>query len=401
MDYSGGMKMKLAKKALVAAMGLLALTISFTGCQKSGSSSKGKVKAGFVYVGPKNDGGWTSAHANAVAELKAKYDWLEVTEVESVPEGKATPTINQLFKQTKNDVVFTTSFGFMDETAAAAPNFPKKILMHCSGFKRADNLGTYFSDLYQIYYLNGLMAGALTKSGKVGYVAAFPTSEVIRHIDAFALGVKATNPKATVDVRWINAWYDPTKAKEAAEAMIASGVDALAFTEDSASVVETAEASTKAGKPVYSFGHYNPMQDHGEDSVVSGQMVNWTALYDKILNDIHNGTWKSEDLYWTASQGAALLGSKVGEPVNQKFIPALQAKKVKTADLGQLSVYDLVLKRYEQVQKDPAEFEPFTGPIVDQKGETKIAAGAVISHDDLVNINYFVDNVIGKIPESN
>lgn len=395
--------MKSTRKASLALAALALSVLAVLGLSSCGkkAANNGKVKAGFIYVGPLGDLGWTAAHEQARAELAAKYDWLETKYVESVPEGKITPVVNQLFKEEKMDVVFTTSFGYMDESLELAKKYPKKIVMHCSGFKREKNLGTYFADLYQIYYLNGLMAGALTKSNKIGYVGAFPTSEVIRHIDAFALGIKAVNPKATVEVIWINSWYDPTKAREAAQALIAKGVDALAFTEDSASVVEVGEESTKAGKQVYTFSHYSPMQSHGPSSCVSGQMVNWTVMYDKVLNDIKNKTWKSEDLYWILQDGAVELGANPGERVNPVFEPALAAKKVSVADLGEVSVYDLVMARYDAMKAGAANFEPFTGPILAQGGEEKIAAGATITMDELINIKYFVDNVIGEIPSGN
>ena len=119
------------------------------------------------------------------------------------------------------------------------------------------NVGTYFADLYQTYYLNGLMAGALTKTNKIGYVAAFPIPELIRHIDAFALGIKAANPKAEVHVKWIYAWYGPDKAREASEALIAEGCDTLAFTEDTPAVIEVGQEHTEKGKPII---HVQPLQ---------------------------------------------------------------------------------------------------------------------------------------------
>jgi basic membrane protein A and related proteins len=251
-----------------------------------------------------------------------------------------------------------------------------------------------------MYYLNGIMAGALSKSGKAGYVGAFPTSEVIRHINAFALGFKAANPKGTVSVRWINSWYDPGKAKEAAESLVAEGCDALAFTEDSPSVIEVAQNHTKAGKQIYAFSHYSPMEKYGPDSVVSGELVNWGPMYVQILSDIKAGKitdWSKYDLYWKAKEGAAFLGSSAENPVNPKFIPALKAVKIKTPDLGTMNAYDLSMKRYDQVKAET--FEPYTGPIKDQSGKVRIAAGKKATVGELIAIDYFVDNVKGEIPK--
>lgn len=394
--------MRLAKKVLVGCAAAAALA-ALVGCQKKDAvqaPAEKKVKAGFVYVGPIGDLGFTNAHDVARVELEKKYPWLETKYIESVPEGKASPVIAQFVQDEKVDVVFTCSFGYMDETIEAGKKFPDKLFVHCSGYKQSENVGTFFADLYQPYYLNGLMAGALTKTGKVGYVGAFPIPEVIRHINAFALGVKDANPKAVVDVRWISSWYDPAKAREAALALVASGCDALAFTEDSAAVVEVGEESTKAGKPVYTFGHYSPMAKQGPESLVSGQLVNWVPLYEKILLGIKDGTWKTGDLLYLMAEGGAELGGDFGQLVNPKFEAPLKAAMVKTADLGDVSCYDLVMKRREQMKQSPAAFEPFTGPIKDQAGKERYAAGAKAAIGELLSINYFVENVVGKLPES-
>ncbi len=359
------------------------------------------LKAGFIYVGPVGDLGFTNAHDVGRRYAESQLPWLKTVYVESVPEGDAARFIDRLVREEKCDVVFTCSFGFMDDTVKAGARYPKQIFMHCSGYKNAPNVGTYFADLYQMYYLNGLMAGALTKSNKIGYVGAFPTPEVVRHIDAYALGVKATNPKAKVDVRWIYAWFDPQKAKEAAEALISSGVDCLAFTEDTQSVVEVGETHTKAGKQIYTFSHYSPMQKFGPDSCVSGQLVDWGVMYVKILQDIRDKKWTNEDMWWLAKEKAAILGGEFGEPINAKFVPALKAKKVKTPDLGTLSVYDLVMKRYDAMRTGGRDaFDPFTGPIKDNKGNVKIPAGRYGTKAELLSIDYFTDNVLGDVPRS-
>ena len=318
-----------------------------------------KLKAGFVYVGPVGDYGWSHAHDVGRKFAEKKLPWLETIYIESVTEADAARIIDRLIQEEKCDAVFTTSFGYMDDTIAAGRKYPNKIFMHCSGFKQAKNVGTYFADLYQMYYLNGLMAGALTKTNKIGYVAAFPISELVRHINAFALGIKAVNPKAKVHVKWIYAWVGPEKAKEAAEALVAEGCDALAFTEDTPSVIEVGQEHTEKGKQIYAFSHYSPMEAYGVDSVVSGQLVDWGIMYEKILNDIHKGTWTNKDLWWLAAENAAILGGSLDHMINPKFEKDLKAVEVDTADFGKISAYDLVLKRYEQMKKGPDVFDPY------------------------------------------
>jgi simple sugar transport system substrate-binding protein len=357
-----------------------------------------KLKAGFIYIGPVGDYGWSNAHDVGRKYAQSKLPWLETVIVESVPEGDAIRIIDRLVNEEKCDVIFTTSFGYMDDTVKAAEKYKNTLFFHCSGFKRAANLGTYFAELYQMYYLNGLMAGVLTQSNKVGYVGAFPISEVIRHIDAYALGVKEANPKAKVEVRWIFSWYDPAKAKEAAQSLVAAGADVLAFTEDSPAVIEVGQEHVKKGKKVYTFSHYSPMQKFGEDSVVSGQLVDWGPMYVKILTDVYNGQkdFSTYDLWWLAAENAAILGGEIGQPINPKFVELLKSKKIKSADLGEMNAYDYVMKRYEQIKAN--QFEPFTGPIKDQKGVERIPAGKKADPAHLLSIEYFVDNVVGEIP---
>ncbi|MDT8378241.1 MAG: BMP family ABC transporter substrate-binding protein [Desulfotignum sp.] len=358
-----------------------------------------KIKAGFIYVGPVGDYGWSHAHDMGRKAAEQEFDWLETVYVESVAEADSDRIIDRLIQQQKCDVVFTTSFGFMDSTVKAGTRYPDKLFMHCSGFKRSENVGTYFGDLYQMYYLNGIMAGALTKTDKIGYVAAFPIPELVRHIDAYALGVKAANPEAKVHVKWIYAWYGPDKAREAAESLIAEGCDTLAFTEDTPAVIEVGQEHTEKGKQIYTFSHYSPMQPYGEDSVVSGQLMDWGGMYIKILGDIQAGTWTNEDVWWLAKEGAAILGGNDTDPINPKFVDDLKQAMIKSEEFGEISAYDLVMKRYEQMKQGVEVFDPFDGPVYDNKGKLQIPAGERASKDDLLSIMYYVDNVEGTIPQ--
>ncbi len=391
--------MKLIKRLLVMCFCLTLVSgIAFA---KEKRLKEKRLKAGFIYVGPVGDYGWSHAHDEGRKFAAKQLPWLDTVYIESVTEADAPRIIDRLVQQEKCDVIFTTSFGYMDATIAAGEKYPDTIFMHCSGFKRSKNVGTYFGDLYQMYYLNGLMAGALTKTDKAGYVAAYPIPELVRHINAYALGIKAVNPKATVDVRWTYAWYGPDKAKEAAESLIAEGCDALAFTEDTPSVIEVGEEHCKKGTQIYTFSHYSPMQQYGVDSVVSGQLMNWGGIYVKILKDIHNGTWakQDKDIWWLAKEHAVLLGASPGQIINPKFIDDLKAVKVTTPDFGKISVYDLVLKRYAEMQKGTKFFDPYEGPIKDNKGKLRIKKGQKASRKELLNIMYYVDNVKGSIPE--
>lgn len=356
-----------------------------------------KIKAGFIYVGPIGDYGWTHAHDLARRIVDEKFDWLETVYVESVPEGEVETYIDQLVRQGCN-VIFTTSFGFMDGTLAAAQRYPNVIFAHASGFKRWANMATYMADFYQVYYLNGLMAGALTKTGKIGYVAAFPIPEVKRHINAFTIGVRTVNPNAEVHVRWIYEWFNPAAAKEATEALIAEGCDVFAFTEDSPTVVQVA-----AEKGLPSFGHYSPMYDFAPDYVVSGQIVHWEKIYEDFLVKIHEGLYTNKNLahvdyWWLLSQGAVEVGAKPGMVINPKYEEALKAKKVDVPGLGEVSVYDLVFIRLNQMADPGITYDPFQGPVYDRKGQLVVPEGMWLSYDSLITMEWAVAGVVGPWP---
>jgi len=378
---------------------LVALCLILTVGMGVGIAADKKLKAGFVYVGPVGDYGWSHAHDLGRKYAMEKFPWLETVFIESVAEGDSARVIDRFVQEQKCDVVFTTSFGYMADTIAAGAKYPDTKFMHCSGFKQAANVGTYFADLYQAYYLNGLMAGALTKTNKVGYVGAFPIPEVVRHIDAWALGIKAVNPKAEVHVKWIYAWYGPDKAKEAAEALIAEGCDNLAFTEDTPAVIEVGQEHTEKGKQIYTYSHYSAMEAYGKDSSVSGQLVDWGVMYEKILKDLYDGTWTKDDQWWLMKEKAVILGGSFDNIINPKFVDELKAVQVDTADLGNLSVYDLILKRYEQMQQGSDVFDCFRGPIKDNTGKVQIKEGAQATKAELLSIMYYVDNVVGEIPK--
>jgi len=414
-----------------------------------------EVKAAFIYVGPVGDMGWSYMHdigRRVTSELFK--DWLETTYKESVAEAQLVSVVDELVAKGYN-VIFTTSFEFMDMTLEAAKKYPNVLFFHCSGYKRSSNVGTYFADLYQVYYLNGLMAGALTKTGKIGYVAAHLIPEVVRHINAFAIGAKEVGDQLGKDIEVyvvvIGSWYDPPKAKQAAEVLHKQyGVDVLAFTEDSTAVVEYAQEN---GLNV--FSHYGPMLKYGPDVVVSGQLVRWEYIYADILLKVKSGVYtpynlENVDYWWLLSSGAVELGADVNPDgsvvmINPKFEPVLKGIVVKDKLTGEsLSVYDLVMKRYNQMKYGmlptildttalghrytnishvavdwagkigvarypvaPA-FEPFTGPLEGyclyppdksystwcQKpgpgGTVKIPSGLVLGHSDLWNMDWFV-----------
>jgi len=355
-----------------------------------------KLKVGFIYVGPIGDYGWTNAHDVARRMVEQQLP-VETLYVESVPEGKVEPFIDRLVGQGAK-VIFTTSFGFMDGTVAAAQRYPNVVFAHASGFKRARNLATYMADFYQVYYLNGLMAGALTKTNKVGYVGAFPIPEVKRHLDAYALGVRYVNPQATINVRWLQDWFSPPKAKEATQALIADGVDVFAFTEDSPTVIQES-----AKKNLLSFAHYSPMYKFAPKQVVSGELVHWETIYLDFLRKVLAGKYTADNLqdvdyWWLLAEKAVEVGAEPGMMINPLFVSRLKSTTVKTTEFGTLSVYDLVQRRIAQMSKNPVVFDPFAGPIQDRKGAVRVPAGHTMTVGELTSMEWAAPGVTGPWP---
>ena len=381
------------------AVGVLLVFLLCFGFVALGNTQETKIKAGFIYVGPIGDFGWSYAHDQARRIVDDTYPWLETVYVEAVPEGEVEGVIDRLINQEGVDIVVTTSFGFMDGTFNAAQRYPDKIFFHCSGFKRAPNMATYMADFHQVYYLNGVIAGALTKTGKLGYVGAFPIPELKRHINAFALGARRVNPNAEVLVRWLQtSWYDPAGAKEAAESLIAEGVDVLAFTEDSPTVVQVA---AEHGLP--SFGHYSPMYKFAPNFVASGQLVHWEAIYFDFFAKVYAGLYTPKNLgnvdyWWLLREGAVELGADFGMPINPVFEDQLKSTIVNDPVYGEISVYDLVFALLKAMADPEYAFSPFTGPIRDRKGNLRVPEGVRLTMDELITMEWAAEGIVGAWP---
>jgi simple sugar transport system substrate-binding protein len=356
-----------------------------------------KLKACFIYVGPVGDLGWSHAHDEARRLAEKALPGLQTQFVEAVPEAQGMPVIDRLVKS-GCQVIFTTSFGYMDHTVEAAKKYPDVVFAHATGFKRGPNLATYMADFYQVYYLNGLMAGALTRSGKVGYVAAFPIPELKRHISAFALGVTAVRPGAVVNVKWINSWFSPQKAREAAEALMVEGNDVLNFTEDTATVVQVA-----ARKKLPSFSHYSPMYRFAPDHVVSGQLVHWEKIYIDFLGKVRDGTYaagklKDVDYWWLLREGAVELGAQPGMPINPKYVDALKRAQM-TVGGKQVSVHDRIMELLQDMASPDPKFDPFTGPLKDRHGVERVPAGRRMTVEELNSMQWVVPGVVGPVAD--
>jgi simple sugar transport system substrate-binding protein len=371
--------LKLAALSAVASLAVLA------GCSKKEEPPKPApapapaaapkaepLKIGFVYVGPVGDAGWTYAHDQGRKQIEAKFgDKIKTTFVEKVPEGTdAERVIRDLVAQ-GNKMIFATSFGYGDAMEKVAKDHPDVKFEHATGFKTAPNLRVYEGRFYEDAYLAGIVAGKMTKSNTLGFVASFPIPEVLRNINAYTLGAQSVNPKVKTKVIWIDTWFDPPKEAEAAKSLIDQGADVLLQNTDSTAVLQTAE---KNGK--YAFGWDSDMSAFAPKAHLASCVLTWGVYYEKAVNDVFNNTWQTGSTKWGTKEDMNDF-IKIAD-----FVPAEAKAKVEEVKAG--------LKA--------GTYAVFKGPIMDNTGKEVLKKDEVASDDWKGKINFYVKGVEGKIP---
>ncbi|TYL16289.1 Purine-binding protein [Moorella thermoacetica] len=365
----------------------LAVAVAAVGCggQKPAGESKSgantasggqdqnqKMKVAFVYVGPVGDAGWSWAHDQGRKYLAEKLPWVETTYMENVPEGADAERVLTELAEQGNKIIFATSFGYMDYVINVAKKYPNVIFMHCSGYKTAENVGTYFGAMEEARYLSGMVAGKMTKKNVLGFVAAHPIPEVIRGINAFTLGARSVNPNVKVKVVWTNTWYDPAAEKQAALSLLDAGADVIAQHQDTPGPQQAAQE-----RGAYGIGYDSDMSQFAPNATLTSPVWNWGPYYVKIVEAVKNGTWKPEQYYGTMKDGIVDLA-----PFN-KMVPQ--------------DVRDLVEKKKQEIID--GKFFVFQGPIKDQSGKIRVQEGQKMSQEDILGFNWFVEGVEGEIPK--
>jgi basic membrane protein A len=346
----------------------------------TGVADDKKVKVGFVYLTTPGDHGWTYAHEVGRQDVIKHFgDKVETTFVENVPEGPdATRVIRDLAKQ-GNDIIFTTSFGYMDPTLKVAKEFPEVKFDHITGYKRAPNMATGNIRFYEGRYVQGVVAGLMTKSNKIGYIASFPIPEVIQGINAFGLGLRSVNKDAEVSVIWVNTWYDPVKEADAAKVHIAEGADILAQHTDSPAMLQTAE---KAG--VYGFGQSSDMKAFAPKAQLFSSVNNWGPYYVSQIQALMDGSWTTGDGpdHWAGNTWAGMADDFL-------VLTPFENMPADVAKAAQKSADDI----------KSGTNKIFTGPIRDNTGAEKVPAGKTLNDGELfTTLDYYVEGVVGKIP---
>ncbi|NMM87326.1 BMP family ABC transporter substrate-binding protein [Rhodococcus sp. SRB_17] len=335
---------------------------------------KEPLRIGFVYVTPVLDAGWTRQHDQGRRAVEAALGRrVETTFVESVPEGADAERVIRDLAQTGHRLIFTTSFGYMEPTLKVAQDFPNVKFESITGYKQAPNVATANARYYEGRYLAGIAAGRMSQTGVAGYVAGFPIPEVLQGINAFTLGMRSVNPKATVKLVWLDTWFDPPRERDAAMALFNQGVDVVSFHTASTAVMAAAQERGKLA-----VAYHSDMRSVGPDAQIVAVTHQWGGYYTQRARAVLDGSWKSGDVWGGVREGMIRMegfGSKVPQAVQQEVL-------ARQKDIG------------------AGKLQPFraTGAAVrDNTGREVIARGQALTDAQILQMNWLVEGVQGKI----
>jgi simple sugar transport system substrate-binding protein len=322
------------------------------------------LKIAFVYTGPVADMGYTHEHDLARQAIEKHFgDKVQTHYVENVPEGPDCERVLRQLAAGGDDLIFSTSFGFMNSVMRVARQFPSVKFEQATGYKTAANVSEYNLRFYEGRAVCGTVAGILSKAGVAGYVGAYPIPEVVMGINAFTLAAQKVNPAFKTRVIWINSWIDPAREADAAKSLLDQGADILADHMDSSAVMQTAEA-----RGVLAFGQSSDRSSVGPHAQVTAIEDNWTPYYLQRVQAALDGTWKTSSVWLGMKQGAVLLA-----PWGPGATPAARA----AGDRVKAGIID-------------GSFQPFAGPISDQAGTLKVPAGTVMTDDEVLRMDWLV-----------
>lgn len=331
------------------------------------------VKAGFVYVSPITEAGWTRQHDEGRKAVEAALGaGVKTTFVENVPEGQDAERVIRDLAATGHKIIFTPSFGYMEPTLKVAQDFPDVKFESITGYKQAVNVATANARYYEGRYLAGIAAGRMSKTGVAGYVAGFPIPEVLQGINAFTLGMRSVNPQATVKVVWLNVWFDPPKERDGAMALFNQDADVVAFHTGSTAVMAAAQERGKMA-----VAYHSDMRRVGPDAQIVAVTHQWGDYYTARVRAVQSGTWKSGNVWGGVKEGMIRVGD-----FGSKVPPAVQQE---------------VLAR----QKDIAagKLHPFHAvqAVRDNEGREVIAKGQTLGDAQILGMNWLTEGVVGKI----
>ncbi|MDP2118453.1 MAG: BMP family ABC transporter substrate-binding protein [Hoeflea sp.] len=332
-----------------------------------------KVKACFIYVGPVGDFGWSYQHDQGRLYAEEKLgDKLETAYLESVPEGADSERALERFARSGCNIIFTTSFGYMDPTNKVAKDFPDIKFEHATGYKREHpNVATYDSKFFQGRYVIGQIAAKMSKTGSAGYIASFPIPEVVQGINSFMLGAQSINPDFKLKVVWVNTWFDPGKEADAAKVLLDGGADILTQHTDS-----TAPMQVAAERGAFAFGQASDMIAFGPNTQLTSIIDDWGPYYLERISAVLEGTWEQQATWAGMAEGHVVMAPYTNMPDDVKAMAEETEAKITSG-----------------------EFHPFTGPIMKQDGSEWLADGVVADDGVLAGLNFYVKGIDDQLPQ--
>ena len=329
---------------------------------------------GFVYVGPIGDYGWTWTHDQGRLAVEEEYgDAVETVYAESVPEGADAERVITQMVLNGADMIFTTSFGYGEATNAVAGQFPDVYFEHATGYQRDhENVSTYSARFYEGRAVIGHIAGQMTESDVVGYIASYPIPEVIRGINAAYLHAREVNPDVEFRVVWAYTWFDPAVEADSAQALIDAGADVILQHTDSTAP----QAAAQEAGEIYTFGQASDMIQFAPEPRISSIIDNWGPYYIRRVGQAMDGTWEQSDTWEGIAEGMVLIGEMTDA------IPE-DVRASATALRGSIA---------------GGEYHPFTGPINRQDGSAWLAEGEVADDGPLLGMDFYVEGLTGEIP---
>ena len=332
------------------------------------------VKVGFVYVGPIGDGGWTYEHDKGRLAVEKHFgDRVETIYQENVPEGADAERVMTTMAMQGADLIFTTSFGYMDPTINVAKKFPNVKFEHATGYKRSDNVSTYSARFYEGRAIQGHIAGKMTKTNKVGYIASFPIPEVIRGINSAYIHAKKVNPDIEFNIIWAYTWFDPAKEADAAKALIDQGADVILQHTDSTAP----QAAAKEAGNIITFGQASDMGEYAPMPRVSSIIDDWAPYYVARTQAVLDGSWESVDTWDGIGPGMVGIG---------EISDAVPADVKAEA----LAMRDAIAN---------GTYHPFTGPLKKQDGSDWLGAGETSDDGTLLGMTFYVEGINGEVPQ--
>ena len=331
-----------------------------------------KLKVGFIYVGPIGDHGWTYRHDIGRLDVEKHFgDKVETTYIESVKYGPDAERAIRAMAKGGADIIFATSFGYMEPMLKVAKEFPNVKFEHATGYKQSKNMASYGLRLYQARHVQGIIAGMMTKTNKICYVGAFPIPEVIREINTYYLGAKKVNPKVDIDIVWVNSWYNPPKEADAAAVMIAEGCDMVAQHTDSPAPLQTAQKNGVTG-----FGQASDQIRFAPKAQLTATIDNWSPYYIKKVQAVMDGNWKTGDYFGHMKDDVVRMAPFTNMPDDVKAF----AQKIK-----------------EGIRD--GKYFAFTGPIKDNTGKLQLKDGEVATDAHLNGMMYYVEGIDATVPK--